>query len=523
MSIELPVFPIHVDSFAPEPYFDMGESDPIDQESSTSISVAGGRWLYGEAWVTLAAVTDIGSSVNKYIIAEITPSATPTGEIKAVSSKPLASEIDTKRLLIELVFEYYTNETGELPASVPWENTNVIKYWIRYQYGDILPVSDSVNRAGRWECEVDPADASKVQLGDGAWERNGIPLSWAGANPEGYIDAAGVIQVAYPNSATCKVVAILEYPNVVPPITWDQRDPALRPEVIKVYVIDGSSFVTGDDANHNGMVDLAEFTTDSGGNPEADSIVQLRSSDFEDQQEQLDSTAWWMDGTNTKLRDWFIFRGLPVTSMNYARKTLEYYTTNVYNPSYGVRQIRNVDTCADQSYCIPVFESSPFQTLDGADEVGGDIQWPVIDGGYNSSFTGKDQTTVSLHLDSTTEVAASPQEAPSLICIDDVWNCYDTDEGTNIQWAPMFVVSGYDDVPEPKGAMDWWAYDHTISTRVPYIQSFETVDENCDRLSIKGFGVADLGQVAWNNDLTANDREIEWAWVNYIDKDSEDE
>jgi len=293
----------------------------------------------------------------------------------------------------------------------------------------------------RWPISVDSDDITKVRVGDARFTRNGIPLTWSDANPAGYIDAIGDIVEPYPTSADCHVLAILERTDV----TADQRDPALVPQVVRMYVVDASSYVTFDseEDDHNGMIVIGSFSTDASDNPLEGTIVQFERQDRDDLQIQPDSEAWYDGSSDTTLRDWFEVRGLADITDNYGRETLEYFTGDVDSPLYGALQIGNVDTCLDAN------------------------------------------------------------------------------DGTGLLWSPMFLINDYEnDTGDPLGVMDWFAYDHTINTRDPHIQSFETVDEDADRLSVKGWGIADLGQVAWSNDLTAVDREIEWHWLNYINKDT---
>ena len=119
--------PSHENSFEPYPYVDAG----TDVESYNTISVRSGRWFDSGRIITFAGVENIGSSTNKYIVADFS-----TGSITAQSSAPLATDT-TKRLLFELVYVLYTIDPNEYPDNPAFKDQQAITNWKRYQFGDI--------------------------------------------------------------------------------------------------------------------------------------------------------------------------------------------------------------------------------------------------------------------------------------------------------------------------------------------------------------------------------------------------
>lgn len=129
MATEIPMISPHLDEFEIGPYYNDAATDMLLIESWNSVDVNGGRWLYKGTLCIIPSVSNIGDSVNKYIIVTATP-GTSNGTITAVSTPPDVADRATIRLIGELVFVVDPgSETGQFPETPPWDGQDVIQYW----------------------------------------------------------------------------------------------------------------------------------------------------------------------------------------------------------------------------------------------------------------------------------------------------------------------------------------------------------------------------------------------------------
>ena len=458
------------------------------------------------------------SNGSNYIYAKVDlSSTTPVGTIEVRSSADRVDSGTDRYVLLWTVT--YSSASGYITAMV--QNYD----------GDIHIWEGSTSgQAARWKLEPYSSDEDFIQVGDGRWERNGKVLSWSENVVTHYVDGSGN-KTSYPSSATCYVVAVLE--NSSP--TTSQYDPSINPngtQQIQMYVVDSNSFLwplvagaTTANFYHNGAVVIGSFTTDSGGDLESDSIVQYRSSDIEDQQEQLDSTSWVKGTEETTLRDWYEYQGLTASDMN-VRQTLEYYDRNPSSPHYGVQQIGNADTVGDNSVLFPAIYTGGFEKFDGSSwapgsdgEAYGLMAWLNIDSQFitGGSKTNMNRKTLNITTDATSSGTNpnSPQPNQKVLGLHNVEGCVE-DQGC---YGAYFDSDGDVTGGGALGELKWAMYDSTYVNRSPERLYTIDVDRNETLISLWGALNATLGQVPYMDTdyLGAGDHGLVWDHMNTID------